>query len=248
MERRYKVLLADDCMGTEAEAERILKGYNMEVYYCGRDGREVIERIEELRPDAVVMNMAMRRIDGLGVLSLKKGKEDGTEYIVTYSGEGYEGVGEAMELGATYCLSRPIDAHYLAGRLDAIRERKEQRGEARRKESYESEITDMLHMLAVPAHIKGYQYLREAITLVLRDGEMLNSVTKELYPTVAKRFGTTASRAERAIRHAIEVAWDRGDVEVLNSFFGYTIRSDRGKPTNSEFIAYVADKLRISMQ
>lgn len=251
MEKAFKVLLADDCFGTESEAVRILKGYNMQVYFCARDGREVVTKIDEISPDIVVMNMVMRSIDGLGVLSLKGASRSGSpKFVITYSTDGLEAVEEAMSLGATYCLARPIDPHYLAGRLDGIRVRSTIEAMSSvgktKKRDFETEITDMLHLLAVPAHIKGYQYLREAIALVLRDMDLINSVTKELYPMVAKRFGTTPSRAERAIRHAIEVAWDRGDVDVLNNFFGYTIRSDRGKPTNSEFIAYVADKLRIA--
>ena len=116
------------------------------------------------------------------------------------------------------------------------------------KEHLETDITKMLHELGIPAHIKGYQYLREAIILSVNDSEMMNSVTKLLYPTVAKTFKTTPSRVERAIRHAIEVAWDRGDVDVLSSYFGYTIQNTRGKPTNSEFIAMISDKLRLRMK
>ena len=247
----YKVLLADDCFGNETDARRILKGYNMQAFFCGRDGREVVKKTDELKPDVVVMNMTMRSVDALGVLSLMKaGAGASPKFVVVYSVDGTEMVDEAMELGAAYCLQLPMDKHYLAGRLENLRynSRFEEAAAAAlpKKRDYETEITDMLHTLAVPAHIKGYQYLREAISLVLRDMDLINSVTKELYPMVAKRFGTTPSRAERAIRHAIEVAWDRGDVDVLNGFFGYTIRSDRGKPTNSEFIAYVADKLRLA--
>ena len=109
-------------------------------------------------------------------------------------------------------------------------------------------VSDIIHQIGVPAHIKGYQYLREAIMLCVNDSEMVSSVTKLLYPTVAKKFKTTSSRVERAIRHAIEVAWDRGDVDVLSSYFGYTIQSERGKPTNSEFIAMISDKLRLNMK
>ena len=116
------------------------------------------------------------------------------------------------------------------------------------KKSLETQVTDIIHEIGVPAHIKGYQYLREAIILSINDSEMMNSVTKVLYPTVAKTFSTTSSRVERAIRHAIEVAWDRGDVDVLSSYFGYTIQNSRGKPTNSEFIAMISDKLRLSMK
>jgi len=246
----YKVLIADESLGSKEEAKRILKGYDMQAVFCGRDGREVIKKAEEEKPDAVVMNMAMRSIDGLGVLSLMKREGKGPRFIVTYSGSEYEVTEEAMEQGASYCVELPIDRHLLASKLDILRIRSELQKirslPERGKRDTEAEITELLHTLAVPAHIKGYQYLREAISLTLQDMDLINSVTKALYPMVAKRFGTTASRAERAIRHAIEVAWDRGDVEVLNGFFGYTIRSDRGKPTNSEFIALVADRLRLN--
>ena len=246
---KYKVLIADECFGNSDEAKRILKGYDMQAVFCGRDGREVIKMTEDLKPDAVVMNMAMRSIDALGVLSLMKARKDAPGFIVTYSESDGAAAAEAVEQGAAYCLELPVDRHLLAARLDMLRMRNDVRrmmsAPPERKPDAEAEITELLHTLAVPAHIKGYQYLREAISLTLRNMDLINSVTKELYPMVAKRFGTTPSRAERAIRHAIEVAWDRGDVDVLNGFFGYTIRSDRGKPTNSEFIALVADKLRL---
>ncbi|MBQ6552367.1 MAG: sporulation transcription factor Spo0A [Clostridia bacterium] len=245
----YKVLIADDCFGTESEAARILKGYGMQAVFCGRDGREVVKKTDDLKPNAVVMNLSMRSIDGLGVLSLMKSKPDAPRFVAVYSGDDSAPVEEAMELGAAYCVPLPIDRNLLASKLDELKFRAEtaslNAAPPKPKRDVEAEITELLHTLAVPAHIKGYQYLREAIMLTLRDMDLINSVTKELYPMVAKRFGTTPSRAERAIRHAIEVAWDRGDVEVLNGFFGYTIRSDRGKPTNSEFIALVADRLRL---
>ena len=194
------------------------------------------------------MNVTMQSIDGVGVVSLMKGKSSAPKFLIVYSGEDEGRADEAMLLGASCTLPLPMDAHLIASRVDAIRIREmleSFHGGGKKVKSTETEITEVLHMLAVPAHIKGYQYLREAISLVLQDGNLINSVTKELYPMVAKCFGTTASRTERAIRHAIEVAWDRGDVDVLNGFFGYTIRSDRGKPTNSEFIALVADNLRL---
>ena len=246
---KYKVLIADECFGNKDEAERILKGYDMQAVFCGRDGREVINRIENLGPDAVVMNTAMRSIDAAGVLSLMKTRENAPRFVVVYSGEDTDAVDEVMELGAAYCLALPLERHVLASKLDALRLAAEvsalHAAPQKAQRDVETEITELLHTLAVPAHIKGYQYLREAISLTLRTMDLINSVTKELYPMVAKRFGTTPSRAERAIRHAIEVAWDRGDVDVLSGFFGYTIRSDRGKPTNSEFIALVADRLRL---
>lgn len=154
------------------------------------------------------MNMTMRSVDALGVLSLRKeAKSSKTKFVVLYSTDGTDSVDEAMELGASYCLRLPIDRHYLAGRLETLRYscliNTMTEGPSPKHRDFESEITDMLHMLAIPAHIKSYQYLRESISLVSQDMDLINSVTKELYPMVAKRFGTTPSCAERAIRHAI---------------------------------------------
>lgn len=148
-----------------------------------------------------------------------------------------------MNAGAALCLLKPIDPASLAEHLQSLSRDRASREE--RTPDIETQVTKIIHQIGVPAHIKGYQYLRTAILLTVRDSDVINSVTKVLYPTVAKKYQTTTSRVERAIRHAIEVAWDRGDVETLNSYFGYTIQNDRGKPTNSEFIAMIADNLRL---
>ena len=148
-----------------------------------------------------------------------------------------------MNAGAALCLLKPIDSMSLAEHLLSLSRERSSRED--RSPDIETQVTKIIHQIGVPAHIKGYQYLRTAILLTIRDSEVINSVTKILYPTVAKKYQTTTSRVERAIRHAIEVAWDRGDVETLNSYFGYTIQNDRGKPTNSEFIAMIADNLRL---
>ena len=158
---------------------------------------------------------------------------------------------ELLSAGAAYCFIKPIDCNFLADRIRSIcLSTGHGNGDSSSGENSNLEIiiTDIIHQIGVPAHIKGYHYLREAITMAVNDIEIMNSVTKCLYPSVAKKHGTTSSRVERAIRHAIEVAWDRGDVDVLNSYFGYTIRSSKGKPTNSEFIALIADKLRVNMK
>jgi two-component system response regulator (stage 0 sporulation protein A) len=148
-----------------------------------------------------------------------------------------------MNAGAALCLLKPIDAASLAEHLLSLNHDRISREE--RIPDIEAQVTKIIHQIGVPAHIKGYQYLRTAILLTVRDSDIINSVTKILYPTVAKKYQTTTSRVERAIRHAIEVAWDRGDVDTLNSYFGYTIQDQRGKPTNSEFIAMIADNLRL---
>ena len=154
---------------------------------------------------------------------------------------------EASDAGADFCLLKPFDAYALAEHARSIiRMKNEANGiDTGSKNDMETQVTKIIHQIGVPAHIKGYQYLRCAIMMTIDDNDVINSVTKVLYPTVAKKYQTTTSRVERAIRHAIEVAWDRGDVDTLNSFFGYTIQNSRGKPTNSEFIAMIADNLRL---
>lgn len=157
---------------------------------------------------------------------------------------------EALESGASYCVMKPVDNRTLASRIDKVYSAQ---GKAAKKnemfregaDDIETQVTKVIHRIGVPAHIKGYQYLRTAIIMSINDSDVINSVTKVLYPTVAKKYATTPSRVERAIRHAIEVAWDRGDIETLNRYFGYTVQSSRGKPTNSEFIAIIADMLRL---
>ena len=157
---------------------------------------------------------------------------------------------ELLSGGAAYCFIKPINCATLAERIKSfcVNSLSAADSKTQNDTNLEVVITDIIHQIGVPAHIKGYHYLREAIMMAVDDIDIMNSVTKCLYPSVAKKHGTTSSRVERAIRHAIEVAWDRGDVDVLNSYFGYTIHSGKGKPTNSEFIALIADKLRVNMK
>ena len=157
---------------------------------------------------------------------------------------------EVLRAGADYYFLKPFDINILAQRINQLTGWSKTQGDVTKQDNVDLQVTvsEIMHQIGVPAHIKGYQYLREAIMLSINDREMMSSVTKVLYPTVAKMYSTTASRVERAIRHAIEVAWDRGDVDVLSSYFGYTIQSTRGKPTNSEFIAMISDKLRLRMK
>ena len=156
---------------------------------------------------------------------------------------------EASDAGADFCILKPFELSSLISYIQSSVIAKEKRASRPDRLSelpdMEAQVTKIIHQIGVPAHIKGYQYLRCAILMAVDDSDIINSVTKVLYPSVAKKFGTTTSRVERAIRHAIEVAWDRGDVDTLNSYFGYTIQNSRGKPTNSEFIAMIADNLRL---
>ena len=245
----YKVLIAGDCFGSREDAARILKCRGMRLFFCGRNGAEILKRIEEVKPDAVVMNAVLHKMDGFAVLSRTRDMARAPKFVLLYSGCSDEEVEKAEEMGAARCFELPVNRYYLASELEAVCLRAEidaLRPLRDRPRDFEEETAVMLHLLAIPANVKGYQYLREAVLLSLRSKSSEQLITKEIYPTVARRFGTTPLCVERAIRHAIESAWNRGDAEELYAFFGNTIRPDRGKPTNSEFIFLVAEKLRTS--
>lgn len=222
------------------------------------NGEEVYHIIKEKEPDVVLLDLIMPKLDGLSVM--EKINQDQTikkhPKFIVISAIGQEGITEdAFNLGAHYYIMKPFDNDMVLSRVRAIKSymseenRKGSRNnisnEKRSMEHLENDVTDMIHEVGVPAHIKGYQYLRDAIIMVIEEPEMLNSITKILYPTIAKRNQTTPSRVERAIRHAIEVAWSRGNMEIINSLFSYTVSTGKGKPTNSEFIALIADKIRL---
>ena len=199
--------------------------------------------------DAALVNMMLSRLDGIGVLRSYKEKSAGQKppvFVVLSPAAGQAMLNEAVTAGADLCLIKPFDNASLCEHLRRLLEgRDTANGTKKTVPDIETQVTKIIHQIGVPAHIKGYQYLRTAILLTIQDSDIINSVTKVLYPSVAKKYQTTTSRVERAIRHAIEVAWDRGDVDTLNSYFGYTIQNNRGKPTNSEFIAMIADNLRL---
>jgi two-component system response regulator (stage 0 sporulation protein A) len=186
---------------------------------------------------------------GLDALAVKQkynaAGERHTSFFVTGAFQSEEMVQELLDEGFAYYFVKPFDETVLASRVLKVAAGQEKRILHTSVDSDELTVTEILHQIGVPAHIKGYQFLRDAILLTMNEPEYINAVTKRLYPEIAKKNGTTASRVERAIRHAIEVAWDRGDVDTLNSYFGYTIHNLRGKPTNSEFIAMIADKMRL---
>ena len=210
-------------------------------------GDEVVRLAEELAPDVLVMDLVLARMDGLEVLQALTGLEKRPRVLVL-SGFARGNMAElAAEAGADYYMMKPCRMSALVERIRQVAAGTEdgEKGRGPREENLESTVTAIIHDIGVPAHIKGYQYLREAILIAVEDMEVINAVTKILYPEVAKRFGTTASRVERAIRHAIEVAWDRGDLETLQKYFGYTVSNAKGKPTNSEFIAMIADRLQL---
>jgi len=232
----------------------------LEIVGTARDGEEMCKIIKDKTPDVVLLDIIMPKVDGLGVLdkirtdqSIKKMPK-----FIMISAIGQEKITEdAFEKGADYYIMKPFDNDMIIDRIKSLRSsskirvtelKKSFSNEPKRdlsKRNLETDVTGVIHEIGVPAHIKGYQYLREAIMMCVKDDDMLNSITKILYPTIAKHFQTTPSSVERAIRHAIEVAWSRGKMETLDALFGYTINTGKGKPTNSEFIALIADKIRL---
>lgn len=242
-----KVIVADSSADLRTSMVTGLKKHGIDVIAEASDGQEAYLKIARYRPAAVVCDLFLPRMDGLQLVSECKNRmADGFPSFIMVSGISNDAAfGECLDEGALYCMQKPVDIAILAERI----KRAVQRGQTTRQGAdstdMEAQVTKIIHQIGVPAHIKGYQYLRTAILMAVEDAGVINAVTKVLYPTVAKTYKTTSSRVERAIRHAIEVAWDRGDVDVLNGFFGYTVQNSRGKPTNSEFIAMIADSLRL---
>lgn len=253
MNYKIKVLLGDDSLNFGSVCAEMLEKMNFHVMNTAKDGVALLEAIHRFSPDIVVMESFMPHIDSIGIMkSIFATAGRAPLFIVTSSYENAQVEKEVMESGATLYLLKPFETASLCSQISTLA------GKLRigtlpspgltPTQDIEMVVTDVIHQIGVPAHIKGYHYLREAIILSIEDREMINSVTKLLYPTIAKKFKTTSSRVERAIRHGIEVAWDRGDVDTLNSYFGFTIHNSRGKPTNSEFIAMIADRLKLQMK
>lgn len=245
-----RVLVADSDSEFRSQCVQSLRRQDIEVVAEAADGQEAYQKIARLKPNIVISDLYLGKTDGVGLIkSAKKHIPDEfPSFIMLASFSSQNLFEECCEAGAAYCMLKPIDFNVLGDRVKRLAY-KGRRGTAsvpgREEADLEAQVTKIIHQIGVPAHIKGYQYLRTAIIMTINNTEIINSVTKILYPTVAKQYGTTSSRVERAIRHAIEVAWDRGDLDVLNSFFGYTVQNSRGKPTNSEFIAMIADNLRL---
>ena len=256
MTERMKLLMTQEPTDNMTEIMQSLEQYSFSTAFCMKDGEEVLSRIQNEKPDVVIMDLFMTHIDSIGVMrAIRKQKPEKLPMFVVYSSFDSPVLErEVMSAGATYFVLKPFNLSDLAENIVRLSKRQRQRAKGGIRQigydsnSLELKVTEILHQIGVPAHIKGYHYLRDSIILSIEKPEIINAVTKQLYPTVAKKYETTSSRVERAIRHAIEVAWDRGDVEVLNSYFGYTIQGSRGKPTNSEFIAMISDKLRLQMK
>ena len=215
------------------------------------DGERAIALVTERKPDILVLDLMLAKKDGISVLKAISAMERKPTVLATSGFITDYVASAAANLGVRYLMLKPCDMSALVERLEEIRGGESLRMPAVRhngKQNIETMVTNIIHEIGVPAHIKGYQYLREAIIIAVEDMDVINAITKILYPQVAKAFQTTPSRVERAIRHAIEVAWDRGDLDTLQRFFGYTVSNTKGKPTNSEFIALIADKLQLQMK
>ena len=257
MENNLKLLITEDLKEFDRESKEVFEDFRFQAECCAKNGVEVLDKIEKLHPDVVLMDLFMPGLDGIGVINAVQRNDSQKKpiFIIMSSFDNPMLEREVMNAGASYFILRPFSVRDICERILQIQGSNvsvtHQTVPSVPKSpapALELQITEILHQIGVPAHIKGYHYLRDSIMMSVENPDIINAVTKQLYPSVAKCYQTTSSRVERAIRHAIEVAWDRGDVDVLNSYFGYTIPNSRGKPTNSEFIAMISDKLRLEMK
>ena len=257
MMRQVRILIADENGEARKKCAEYLKKRGFTAVIEATGGEEALAAVRSGSFDVAVCDAWLDRIDGVSLI--RKCRETAGEapaFILVSPAADQKLFIEANRAGAEVCMTKPVDLAALADHIDTILKNRGVRDDraasaaagyrpAAEPPDIETQVTKIIHQIGVPAHIKGYQYLRTAIMMTVSDSNIINSVTKVLYPSVAKQYSTTTSRVERAIRHAIEVAWDRGDVDTLNSYFGYTIQNSRGKPTNSEFIAMIADNLRL---
>lgn len=254
-----KVAIADDnkefsdilqeCLNREPDIELVGVAYN---------GEQILSIIEEKLPDVIILDIIMPHLDGLGVLErLNLSNNTKRPKIIMLTAFGQETITQrVVELGADYYILKPFNMDVLISRIRQLAGTVNMSHPITaaatmpviKSRPIDVEVTNIIREIGIPAHIKGYQYLRDAIMMIVAEVELLGAVTKVLYPMIAEKYSTTPSRVERAIRHAIEVAWNRGNIEMINKIFGYTIKLDKGKPTNSEFMAMIADKLRMEMR
>ena len=275
LNQKMKILIADDNKDfSDILMEFINRQEDMEVIEVAGNGEEACTMIQEVQPDIVILDVIMPYLDGIGVLErVTTMNLERRPLFVMLSAVGQDKITErALSLGAEYYIVKPFDMETLVNRIRQLKNMAlvgnsniivsssiassasnskqllAKSKSASAAHNLEAEVTQVIHEIGVPAHIKGYQYLRDAIIMVINDMDILNSITKQLYPSIAKQYNTTPSRVERAIRHAIEVAWSRGKMDTIDKLFGYTVNNGKGKPTNSEFIALIADRLRLEMQ
>ena len=251
MELNVRILIADESAAERQALREGLRRAGFTAVEEATNGEDALQKLKQGRFDAALVNLLLTRLDGIGLLRSCKDSDFAPAarpvFVMLAPVANQTMITDAMNAGADSFLMKPFDMNSLCEHLRRLLATRGKQAPAPESEApdIETQVTKIIHQIGVPAHIKGYQYLRTAILLTIQDSDIINSVTKVLYPSVAKKYQTTTSRVERAIRHAIEVAWDRGDVDTLNSYFGYTIQNNRGKPTNSEFIAMIADNLRL---
>ncbi len=252
MEKRTSVMIADNSEEfCNALANALHARERFELTGIASDGEHALQMLQAQTPDILVLDLMLSKRDGLSVLKALSAGPKRPAVLATSGFVTDYVASSAATLGVSYLMLKPCDIEALVERLEELRIGEDPARQPQRKptqQSIEALVTGIIHEIGVPAHIKGYQYLREAIIIAVGDMDVINAITKVLYPQVAKTFQTTPSRVERAIRHAIEVAWDRGDLDTLQRFFGYTVSNTKGKPTNSEFIALIADKLQLQLK
>ena len=246
---KIRILLADSDEEFCAQMAALCEASeDMELVGIAENGDKALAAVGELRPELLITELSLPGMDGVMLLETlhREGKMPAVFVISAFSST--QVCAECAHLGADVFLRKPIAADKVCERIRLWRAGKKHMAREESAGALEVRVTEVIHQVGVPAHMKGYQYLREAIMMAVEDIESVSAITKVLYPSIAKKFHTTSSRVERAIRHAIEVAWDRGDIETLQSYFGYTVSGVKGKPTNSEFISMIADRLRLQMR
>ncbi len=268
MKEKIKILIADDNLDFISNLVTYFQDQNdMEIIATAKDGFDACEKIIKEKPTVALLDVIMPHLDGLGVLEKLISTNVPLPLCIMLSAVGQEAItAKAINLGAQYYVLKPFNMDVLAQRIREIVNKPvastqpaiipvstkptfiDVGNQASKEEILEIKVTNIIHEIGVPAHIKGYQYLRDGIMMVVDNIEIINQITKQLYPDLAKKYKTTPSRVERAIRHAIEVAWNRGQIDIVENIFGYTVNSNKGKPTNSEFIAMIADKLRLDLK
>ncbi len=254
VKEKIRVAIADD----NREFVSIIQEYlnqqpDIDLVGVAYNGEEILTIIEEKKPDVVILDIIMPHLDGIGVLERINDSNGRRPKIIMLTAFGQESITQrVVELGADYYILKPFNMDVISSRIrqlaSTITSQRPVVAQALKARPIDLEVTNIIREIGIPAHIKGYQYLRDAIMMIIAEIELLGAVTKVLYPMIAEKYSTTPSRVERAIRHAIEVAWGRGNMEMINRIFGYTIKLEKGKPTNSEFMAMIADKLRMEMR
>lgn len=250
--QKIRVVIADD----NREFSEIMQEYlnqqpDIDLVGVAYNGEEVLTLVSEHKPDIIVLDIIMPHLDGIGVLEQLNNMQIRRPKVIMLTAFGQENITQrVVELGADYYVLKPFNMDVLLNRIRQLSNNlTSQRPTSPFKvKTLDVEVTNIIREIGIPAHIKGYQYLRDAIIMIVHEIELLGAVTKVLYPMIADKYVTTPSRVERAIRHAIEVAWNRGNIDMINRLFGYTVKVDKGKPTNSEFMAMIADKLRMEIR